>query len=49
MFNHHDTWAIALIDRALRAGHMSSKAVVEIRAALEAAARADAQAVDKIR
>ena len=44
MFNHYDTWALTLIDRALRAGHLSTETVQEIRSALHAAARFDARA-----
>jgi hypothetical protein len=39
MFNHYDAWALTLIDRALRAGHLSSETVEEIRSAVHSAAR----------
>ena len=44
VFNHYDTWALTLIDRALRAGHLSTEILEEIRSALRAAARVEAQA-----
>jgi hypothetical protein len=40
-FNHFDSWALALVDRALSAGHVSSDVARQIQAALAAAERAD--------
>jgi hypothetical protein len=39
-FNHFDSWALALVDRALGAGHLSTDLVQQIQAALDAAERA---------
>jgi|tagenome__1003787_1003787.scaffolds.fasta_scaffold19287057_1 hypothetical protein len=48
MFNHYDTWALTLIDRALRAGHLSTKTLEEIRSALHAAARFEARSSNPV-
>ena len=43
VFNHYDAWALSLIDRVLRAGHLRTETLEEIRSALHAAARFEAR------
>ena len=48
MFNHYDTWALTLIDRALRGGYLSTEIAEEIRSALHAAARFEARSSNPV-
>jgi hypothetical protein len=47
--NHYDVWALALIDRALHAGHFDAAATREIETALENARRISLRHGDKDR